>query len=124
MLLTGVEKNIKFADVVSGGDGMKMVGVPDNTPDVSYRTAPKGWMSQRVFREYLGGRRAMNGDRHGREEHTLLDNCTSHLDEDQCENEFARLKARLVYFPANATDLCQPADSFVIAKIKYAWRRK
>ncbi|OWZ03588.1 hypothetical protein PHMEG_00024654 [Phytophthora megakarya] len=134
------EENIKYADVVSGGEGMTMLvrissgasghihppmmilhnagsnypikGVPYSTPGVSYRTGPKGWMSQRGY------------ERHEREKHIFLDNCTSHLDDDQCENELARLKARLVYFPANTTELCQPTDSFVIAKIKDAWRRK
>ncbi|ETM02331.1 hypothetical protein L917_01187, partial [Phytophthora nicotianae] len=30
----------------------------------------------------------------------------------------------LKFFPPNATDLCQPADSFVISKIKDAWKAK
>ncbi len=29
--------------------------------------------------------------------------------------------ASLKYFPANATDLVQPADSYIISKIKEAW---
>lgn len=146
------EKSIKYADVVSGGEGMTMVvrisggasgrihppmmifqnapssypirGVPDKTPGVCYRTGPKGWMSKRVFRQYLGERRAMCADPRGREKRIYLDNCSSHLDEDECKDELSQLKARLVYLPPNATDLCQPADSFVIAKIKDAWRRK
>ncbi len=31
------------------------------------------------------------------------------------------LHASLKYFPADATDLVQPADSFIISKIKEAW---
>ncbi|KAE8966437.1 hypothetical protein PR001_g28407, partial [Phytophthora rubi] len=41
--------------------------------------------------------------------------------ESECEEELQRLNARLRYLPPNATDLCQPADSFVIAKIKDVW---
>ncbi|KAE9101766.1 hypothetical protein PF010_g14342 [Phytophthora fragariae] len=146
------EKSIKYADVVSGGEGMTMVvrisggasgrihppmmifqnasssypirGVPDKTPGVCYRTGPKGWMSKRVFRQYLGERRAMSADPRGLKKRIYLDNCSSHLDEDECKDELAQLKARLVYLPPNATNLCQPAYSFVIAKIKDACRRK
>ncbi|KAG3156171.1 hypothetical protein PC128_g21935 [Phytophthora cactorum] len=53
----------------------------------------------------------------------FLDNCPGHLEESQCQDELNRLNARLHYLPANATDLCQPADSFVIAKIKDVWSR-
>eukprot|EP00644_Phytophthora_capsici_P014212 jgi/Phyca11/99493/e_gw1.3.1095.1 len=70
-------------------------GVPSNTPGVCYRTGPKGWMSKRVFREYLTEWRAMNADRRGRHKNIYLDNCSSQL-----------------------------TDSFVIAKIKNAWRCK
>jgi len=145
------EKQIKYADVVSGGEGMTMVvrisggsgarilppmmiftnatrsypirGVPDNIDGVCYRSGPKGWMDKRVFREYLTERRAQRPDRLGRVKTIFLDNCSGHLSELECESELRALNARLRYLPANATDLCQPADSFVIAKIKNVWRR-
>eukprot|EP00644_Phytophthora_capsici_P005978 jgi/Phyca11/98043/e_gw1.2.1094.1 len=75
-------------------------GVKDNVEGVCYRTGPKGWMDKRLFREYLKEPRAQKPDRLGRKKTIFLDNCST-----------------------NATDLCQPADSFVIAKIKYEWRR-
>ncbi|RLN06831.1 hypothetical protein BBJ28_00026101 [Nothophytophthora sp. Chile5] len=146
------EKKIKYADVVSGGEGMTMVvrisggpsgyihppmmiftnqqgsypirGVADNVEGACYRTGPKGWMDRRVFRQYLTERRAMAADPRGRKKVIFLDNCSGHLDEDECRNELHQLKAQLRYLPANATDLCQPADSFVIAKIKDVWARR
>ncbi|RLN91689.1 hypothetical protein BBJ28_00026100 [Nothophytophthora sp. Chile5] len=80
-------------------------------------------MDKRVFREYLTERRAQRPDRLGRVKTIFLDNCSGHLSELECESELKALNARLRYLPANATDLCQPADSFVIAKIKNVWRR-
>ncbi|KAG2776058.1 hypothetical protein PC129_g22897 [Phytophthora cactorum] len=75
------------------------------------------------FPEYLTERRAIAADPQGRRKTIFLDNCSGHLEESQCQNELNRLNARLHYLPVNATDLCQPADSFVIAKIKDVWSR-
>ncbi|RLN69414.1 hypothetical protein BBJ28_00022260 [Nothophytophthora sp. Chile5] len=144
-------KQIKYADVVSGGEGMTMVvrisggpaarimppmmiftnmsrsypirGVPDDVVGVTYRSGPKGWMDQRIFREYLQERRVQRPDRLGRTKTIFLDNCSGHMSENECATELEALNARLRFLPANATDLCQPADSFVIAKIKDVWRR-
>lgn len=146
----GGEAQVKCADVVSGGEGMTMVvrisggpsahihppmmiftnadrsypvrGVADTVPGVCYRTGPKGWMDRRTFREYLKERRAQQPDRLGRKKTIFLDNCSGHLSEDECEEELQALNASFKYLPPNATDLCQPADSFVIAKIKDVWR--
>ncbi|KAE9233526.1 hypothetical protein PF004_g9644 [Phytophthora fragariae] len=80
-------------------------------------------MDKRLFREYLQERRALAADSRGRQKVIFLDNCSGHLDESECEDELHRLNASLRYLPPNATDLCQPADSFVIAKIKDVWSR-
>ncbi|OWZ21184.1 hypothetical protein PHMEG_0004301 [Phytophthora megakarya] len=56
------EKHIKYADVVSGGEGMPMVGnypirgVKDNVPGVCYRTCNKGWMTQKNFENTSKGK--------------------------------------------------------------------
>nr|CCA17904.1 predicted protein putative [Albugo laibachii Nc14] len=88
------EKQIKYADVVSGGEGIMMVvrlssgpgarilpmmiiftnqesshpirGVPDSTLGACYRSGPKGEMTNRTFHDYLGEWRAMMSDGHGR----------------------------------------------------------
>ncbi|DAZ98996.1 TPA: hypothetical protein N0F65_011251 [Lagenidium giganteum] len=98
--------------------------VPDDVPGVCYRTGPNGWMTQRVFREYLTEKRAMRRDPLGREKAIFLDNCSGHLDESECVEELKALNAKLHFLPANATDLCLPADSFEIANIKDVWQRK
>lgn len=81
------DNEVKYADVVSGGDQMKVVvgitggrrtaieptflifktqnrsypirGVLDNKPGVSYRSSRKGWMDFRVWCEWLTENRAM-----------------------------------------------------------------
>ncbi|EGZ16438.1 hypothetical protein PHYSODRAFT_502225 [Phytophthora sojae] len=99
------EQQTKYADVVSGGEGMTMVvrllggasarpppspmmifmnaegkhpirGVPDYTPGVCYRSSKKGWMTQRLFRNYLSERKAMRADPHDRNKTIYLDNCS------------------------------------------------
>lgn len=138
---------MKYANVVSGGEGMTMVvrisggasgyihppmmffftnsnrsypirGIEDNVAGACYRTGPKGWMDQRLFRGYLKEGRAMSANHHGLQKTIFLDNCSGHLDESECQEVLKRINARLRYLPPNATDLCEPADSFVIAKIK------
>lgn len=146
------DETVKYADVVSGGEGMTMVvrlsggpsarihppmmifmnsagnypihGVPDKIPGVCYRSSKKGWMTQKLFREYLKERRAMRADVHGRKKTIFLDNCSGHLEAEECRSELDAINSNLKFFPPNATDLCQPADSFVISKIKDAWKVK
>ncbi|OWY93348.1 hypothetical protein PHMEG_00037300 [Phytophthora megakarya] len=122
---------VQERDVVSRGEGMTLMvrisgGVTGHIhpPTMIFQNAGRNYPIKGVPIIQLVFRIGYERGRHGREKRIFLDNCTSHLDQDQCENKLAILKARLVYFPANATDLCQPADSFVIAKIKDAWRRK
>lgn len=52
--------------------------------------------------------------------HTL----TGHEMTDSVKNALKESNTVLRYLPKNATELCQPADSFVIQKIKTAWRAK
>ncbi|RAW34864.1 hypothetical protein PC110_g8850 [Phytophthora cactorum] len=145
------KKQVKYADAVSGGQGMTMVarissgasgyihppmmiftnadrcypirGVKGDVDGVCYRIGPKGWMDKALDREYLKEPRAICADPRGRPNTVFLDNCSGHLKEEESQEELQRLNARLIYLPANATDLCQPADSLVIAKIKDVWAR-
>ncbi|KUF82788.1 hypothetical protein AM587_10006334 [Phytophthora nicotianae] len=52
-------------------------------------------------------------------------NAIESLDSDSnIKPDFDAIHSDLKFFPPNATDLCQPADSFVISKIKDAWKAK
>ncbi|OWY96290.1 hypothetical protein PHMEG_00033478 [Phytophthora megakarya] len=115
------EKHIKYADVVSGGEGLTMVvrlsggasaqifppmmifmnaegnypirGVKDNVPGLTPVDARRLFSGQllRAFR---------------------------------CRDELDAINADFKFLPPHATDPCQPADSFVIAQIKDAWKMK
>ncbi|KAG3243670.1 hypothetical protein PI124_g11517 [Phytophthora idaei] len=80
-------------------------------------------MDKALVRECLKEPRAICADPRGRPKTVFLGNCSGHLEEEESQEELQRLNARLSYLPANATDLCQPADSFVIAKIEDVWAR-
>lgn len=140
---------VKFADVVSGGEGMTMIvritggkhaeiaapfmifqnkdrnypirGCADDVPGVSYRTQPKGWTDRQLFAQYFTEKRA-HVTRHAGERVIYLDNCGGHNETEELLDRLEKMKAFLRFFPENATDLVQPADSFVIAKIKDYWR--
>lgn len=144
--------NVKYADVVGGGDGMTLMvrvtggvdakiyaslmifsnkdrsypirGLVDDVPGVCYRTGPKGWMDHQVFVQWLEEKRANPPDKYGRRKVIFMDNCSGHNDTNESVAALAKLNAEIRKLPANATDLCQPADSFIISKIKDVWRRE
>ncbi|KAE9040393.1 hypothetical protein PR001_g7088 [Phytophthora rubi] len=98
----GGENKVKYADVVSGGDGMTMVVRISGGP--SAHLLPPMMIFSNDARSYP------------------IRGVSDDVD-DECTEELEKLNASLKFFPPNATDLCQPADSFVIAKIKDEWRR-
>ncbi|KAG3124885.1 hypothetical protein PI124_g23107 [Phytophthora idaei] len=60
----------------------------------------------------------------GRKKTIYLDNCSGHLEADEYRAEVDAINSDLKFFSPNATNLCQSADSFVISKIKDAWKVK
>lgn len=146
------DTNVKFADVVSGDVGMTMMvmlgggchaylgvafmifqndrssypiqGVPDNVPGACYRSGPKGWMDSRVFTEWLSEKRVMSPLPDGRERVLYVDNASGHKLTADAQEALRLSNTVLRFLPKNATDLCQPADSFIIQKIKAVWRRR
>ena len=143
------DNEVKYADVSSGGDPMTMVvrisgganarlertmmifmnkerNYPIKTlplheiPDsMAYRTGPKGWMDRQNFVEWI---KEIPPDPYGLKRVIFLDNCGGHNETPQLIEELRRKNIELRRLPENATDLCQPADSFVIQKIKEEWR--
>lgn len=145
------DTDVKFADVFSGNLGMKMMvllggcpdsyiampmmilqnasssnhikSVPDNIPGVCYRFGPNGWMYRRVFVEGLSEKTIFNFLPNNRKRVLFVDNAGSQAISDEVKNDLIRSNTEIRFLPKNFTDLCQPADSFVIQKIKAAWRR-
>ena len=142
------DKTVKYADVVSGGEGFTMAvrltggrdakiappfmifknkdrnypikNVPDDVPGVAYRTGPKGWMDRTVMPEWLSEKRIISKIRNGRRV-LFVDNCSGHATTDELSSVCAAIDTEIRYFPPNTTHLVQPCDSFVIQKIKRAW---
>ena len=97
-------------------------GCPDDVPGACYRTGPKCFIDGRLFPEYFNEIRAhyrSPGDRRPRM--IFLDNSSGLNPSEELNAALRALNITLDYFPANATDLIQPADSFIISKIKQHW---
>ena len=60
----------------------------------------------------------------GQQRVLYVDNCSAHNNNEQVSSCLRAIRTTLQKFPANATHLVQPADSFIIQKIKDAWRAK
>ena len=146
------DNDVKYADVVSGGEGMTMMvrltggatsyikapmmiftnknrsypitAVPDTVPGVCYRSGPKGWNDKILFPQWFMEPRAYQGNQHGRQKLMYLDNCGGHNHSDALTAALEATNTHIKYFPPCATDKVQPADSFVISKIKDAWKKR
>ena len=70
-------------------------------------------MREAVCIDYLNEPRAIQPDSLGRRKLIYVDNCASHNDSTQAFLTTDRLNMEIRKLPANATDLCQLADSFV-----------
>ncbi|OWZ15617.1 LOW QUALITY PROTEIN: hypothetical protein PHMEG_00010712 [Phytophthora megakarya] len=109
------EKQIKYADMVSGGEGMIVTQAATPPPMMIFTNANRSYpiravadnRRERCQRIVVAERRQY-----------FYTHCPGHLDEDECQEKRQRLSARLHYLPPNSTDLYQPVDWFVIAKIK------
>ncbi len=150
------DNDVKYADVVSNGMGMTLMirltggpharicnpcvifqnasesypirGIPDDVPGVYYRTAKKGFITQKLWAQYLQEPRAhYRGHAADRSKQRVIfmDNFNGHHDNGN-GNMHAALEssnATLRYLVVAATDKIQPCDSFVISKIKDGlWR--
>lgn len=146
------DNDVKYADVVSGGEPITMMvrlsggrhaaihppmlifknvnrsypirGVEDSVPGVCYRASPKGWMDSQVWSAWLSDTRAITALPAQRQRILYVDNCSSHVFNPTIESQLANIRTTLRKLPPNATNLVQPADSFIIQKVKDAWREK
>lgn len=144
------DSEVKYCDVVSGNAGMTMMvmlggcpdsqlcppmivfqnqdgnypirGVPDDVPSVCYRTQRSGWMDHRVFLEWVKERRTFGNLPSTQKRVIFMDNASGHKISEAVEQALQSLNTEIRFLPPNTTDLCQPADSFIIQKIKTAWR--
>jgi len=62
--------------------------------------------------------------REGKQRVLYVDNCSSHNSNVSVGNCLRQIRTTLQKLPPNATHLVQPADSFIIQKIKEEWRAR
>ena len=146
------DEKVKYSDVVSVDEGITMMvrisggvqerinppmlvfqnpkssypirGVEYNVPGVCYRSGRKGWMENRVFQAWMPEPRDIRKDNFGRKRVLYVENCSGHNETNAVLRLLREINTDLCKFPENATDMVQPADSFVISKIKDAWRKR
>lgn len=53
-----------------------------------------------------------------------MDNCGGHKSDEEVKGILKAINTEIHFFPKNATNLCQPADSFIIQNLKTALRIK
>ena len=73
---------------------------------------------------YINERRAYPLDPRRERIDLWVDNCGGHNASQDLERALAETQTTIHFFPPCATDLVQPADSFVISKIKDEWTRR
>ena len=76
-----------------------------------------------LFPEYFLEPRAYQVDLHHRQKIIWLDNCSSHAMTPKLATILAAKNTIFKFLPPCSTHLCQPADTFLISKIKNAWTK-
>ena len=99
-------------------------GVEDNVPGVFYLSSPKGWMDWKTWLEWLSEPRAIRKLQYDRRRILYVDNCSSHVESENDVEQLGKIKTELHKLPRKTTNHTQPADYFVIPKIKDAWWRR
>jgi hypothetical protein len=108
----------------NGNHNYPIRGLEDTIPGVYYQTGPKGWMDQGLFSQYFEEPRAYQYDLYNCSKTIWVDNCIVHNITPQLAMVLAKKRTTLKYLPPCATHLCQPADIFIISKIKDAWTKR
>lgn len=128
---------VKYADVVSGGEGMTMLvrlsggrdariepvfmifknkdrhypirGTPDDVLGISYRSGPKGWIDTTVLPEYFRERKVFSKLPNGRQRVLFLDNCSGHNETSQLCAALNSVNTTLRFSPQTVPTWCNRA---------------
>jgi len=77
-------------------------------------------MDRKKFVEWLGEGRAICPLPGVKRRVLFLDNCSGHALTEEAKEALRKVNTEVRFLPKNATDLCQPADSFGIQEVKTA----
>lgn len=81
-------------------------------------------MDRTVFKSWLEEPRAIRALPDWEERVLFVDNASGHDLNEESKQVLRGMMTTIMPFPPGATHLVQPADTFVIQKIKDAWRRR
>lgn len=81
-------------------------------------------MDDQVFNSWMSESRAIKPLTNGQQWVLFVDNCSEHFVNDGTHLCPSKIWTNLKMLPPNATHLVQPVDSFIIRKIKDAWRSR
>ena len=91
-------------------------------PPVDYRSSAKGWMTTKLFTDWLDAQEK-KFKRQGRRCLLLVDNCPCHVGLTE-KFDGTKTNLRLVMLPKNTTSCLQPCDQGVIKSLKSHYRSK
>lgn len=95
----------------------------DNVTCVCYITGTKGWLDRRVMKEWVLERRDLPPLTYQRRTVLFMEKYGGHKVTEDLLEALNVANNELRFFPTNETYLLQPADSFVIQKIK-VWNKR
>lgn len=126
------DDQVKYTDVVFGGEGMTMIvrisGGPNafietpflifknancsypirrlenNVPGVCYRTGPKGWIDERDFKDCVKEPKALPHLPNNNKTVLFMENCSIHIMNAELGEALKKSNTELRHFPANAAD--------------------
>jgi hypothetical protein len=81
-------------------------------------------MDEALFFQYFEEPRTYQPDLYNCTKTIWVDNCTGHNITPRLAMVLAEKRTILRYLSPCATHLCQPADTFIISKIKDAWTKR
>ncbi|RHY89932.1 hypothetical protein DYB35_004602 [Aphanomyces astaci] len=116
------DTEVKYADVVSGGESMTMMVTITGGAQARIVAPMMIFMNKNRSYPIQGVPDTISGASY----HTDLwvDNCGGDNASQELDRALAETNTAIHFFPPCATDLVQPADSFVISKIKDEWTRR
>lgn len=80
-------------------------------------------MDTRVFEEWISEKRIKSPLLSGKEIVLFVNNASGHKKTGKAIEALKCSFKKLEFLPKNASELCQPVDSFIIQKTKNSWRR-
>lgn len=81
--------------------------VPDDVPNVSYRSGPNDWIDGIVFPQYIGEKKVIRALPHYQKRILRIKNCSGRNINESSEEACKRANTELRFFPPNSTRLKQ-----------------